>query len=175
MSGARPSAIETLPDRRHLVCIPRLRAFPLKESGMSIEQVLYRAEATTTGGREGKSRSSDGALDVNLSTPKELGGGGGEGTNPEQLFAAGYSACFIGAMKHVASTDGVTLPEGLEITGKVGIGQIPAGFGIEVALDISLPGMDKAEADALVEKAHQVCPYSNATRGNIDVTLNVSV
>ncbi|GED42433.1 organic hydroperoxide resistance protein [Cobetia marina] len=142
---------------------------------MSIEQVLYRAEATTTGGREGKSRSSDGVLDVTLSTPKELGGGGGEGTNPEQLFAAGYSACFIGAMKHVASTDGVTLPEGLEITGKVGIGQIPAGFGIEVALDISLPGMDKAEADALVEKAHQVCPYSNATRGNIDVTLNVSV
>lgn len=142
---------------------------------MSIEQVLYRAEATTTGGRDGSSKTSDGALAVSLSTPKELGGAGGNGTNPEQLFAAGYSACFIGAMKHVASQKKLKLPEETQVVGQVGIGQIPAGFGIEVALHVSLPGMDKADAQELVDTAHQVCPYSNATRGNIDVTLTVDV
>lgn len=142
---------------------------------MSIEKVLYRAEATTTGGRDGSSQTSDGALSVSLSTPKELGGAGGNGTNPEQLFAAGYSACFIGAMKHVASQQQVKLPEATQVVGQVGIGQIPAGFGIEVALNVSLPGMDQAAAQSLVDAAHQVCPYSNATRGNIDVTLNVEV
>jgi len=142
---------------------------------MSIEKVLYRAEATTTGGRDGASQTSDGALSVPLSTPKELGGAGGNGTNPEQLFAAGYSACFIGAMKHIASQQQVKLPEATQVVGQVGIGQIPAGFGIEVALNVSLPGMDQAAAQALVASAHQVCPYSNATRGNIDVTLNVEV
>jgi len=142
---------------------------------MSIEKVLYRAEATTTGGRDGSSLTSDGALSVSLSTPKELGGAGGNGTNPEQLFAAGYSACFIGAMKHIASQQKVKLPEATQVVGQVGIGQIPSGFGIEVALNVSLPGMDQAAAQALVDAAHQVCPYSNATRGNIDVTLNAEV
>jgi lipoyl-dependent peroxiredoxin len=140
---------------------------------MSVEKILYQAKATATGGRDGRAVSSDGILDVKLTTPKELGGAGGAGTNPEQLFAAGYSACFIGAMKFVASQDKITLPADTAITGLVGIGQIPGGFGIEVELQISLPGMDKAAAQALVDKAHLVCPYSNATRGNVDVTLTL--
>jgi len=142
---------------------------------MSIEQVLYRATAQATGGRDGRATSSDKVLDVKLSTPRELGGAGGDGTNPEQLFAAGYSACFLGALKFVASKEKVALPADTNIEGTVGIGAIPTGFGIEVALKISLPGLEKSVADALVEKAHVVCPYSNATRGNIDVTLNVVV
>ena len=140
---------------------------------MSIEQVLYRAQATATGGREGSAVAANGALDVKLTTPKELGGNGGAGTNPEQLFAAGYSACFIGAMKFVGGRDKIALPADLSIEGVVGIGQIPNGFGIEVELKISLPGMDRAAAEALVAAAHVVCPYSNATRGNIDVTLTL--
>jgi Ohr subfamily peroxiredoxin len=140
---------------------------------MALDKVLYTAHATSTGGREGVSKSSDGVLDLRLSTPKELGGAGGPGTNPEQLFAAGYSACFIGAMKVVASKQKLQLPAELAITADVGIGPIPAGFGIQVALNISLPGVDPAAARALVDAAHQVCPYSNATRGNIDVTLNI--
>jgi osmotically inducible protein OsmC len=142
---------------------------------MSIEKVLYRATAQATGGRDGRAISSDKVLDVKLTTPRELGGAGGEGTNPEQLFAAGYSACFLGALKFVASKEKVALPADTNIEGTVGIGAIPTGFGIEVALKISLPGLEKSVADALVEKAHVVCPYSNATRGNIDVTLNVVV
>jgi len=142
---------------------------------MSIENVLYRATAQATGGRDGRAVSSDKVLDVKLTTPRELGGAGGEGTNPEQLFAAGYSACFLGALKFVASKEKVALPADTSIEGTVGIGAIPTGFGIEVALKISLPGLEKSVADALVEKAHVVCPYSNATRGNIDVTLNVVV
>ncbi len=142
---------------------------------MSIEKVLYRATAQATGGRDGRAVSSDKVLDVKLTTPRELGGAGGEGTNPEQLFAAGYSACFLGALKFVASKEKVALPADTNIEGTVGIGAIPTGFGIEVALKISLPGLEKSVADALVEKAHVVCPYSNATRGNIDVTLNVVV
>ena len=140
---------------------------------MSIEKVLYRAEATATGGREGSARSSDGVLDVKLTTPKALGGNGATGTNPEQLFAAGYSACFIGAMKFVAAQQKLALPADTSIHGLVGIGQIEAGFGIEVELKISLPGLERSMAEALVEKAHAVCPYSNATRGNIDVTLTL--
>ncbi|UYO75133.1 organic hydroperoxide resistance protein [Halomonas qinghailakensis] len=140
---------------------------------MSIETVAYRAHAHATGGREGHVKSSDGALDVTLSTPKELGGAGGEGTNPEQLFAAGYSACFLGALKHVASQEKVKLPDDTQIDGSVGIGAIPTGFGIEVELKISLPGLEKDVAQTLVDKAHIVCPYSNATRGNIDVTLTL--
>lgn len=140
---------------------------------MSIEKVLYQAQATATGGRDGRAVSSDKVLDVQLATPKELGGAGGVGTNPEQLFAAGYSACFIGAMKFVASQDKIALPADLSITGLVGIGVIPGGFGIEVELRIALPGMDAGAAEALVNKAHKVCPYSNATRGNIDVTLTL--
>ena len=140
---------------------------------MALEKVLYTAHATSTGGREGKSASSDGALNVTLSTPKELGGAGGPGTNPEQLFAAGYSACFIGAMKAVAGKLKISLPADLSIAAEVGIGPIPAGFGIQATLNISLPGMERAAAEQLVAAAHQVCPYSNATRGNIDVTLNI--
>ena len=140
---------------------------------MSIEKVAYRATASATGGREGTAQSSDGVLNVALTTLKELGGNGAAGTNPEQLFAAGYSACFLGAMKFVAGQSKITLPASTAITGTVGIGQIPGGFGIEVDLAIAVPGMAKADAEALVAKAHLVCPYSNATRGNIDVRLSV--
>ena len=140
---------------------------------MSIENILYRAHANATGGRDGRALSSDKVLDIELSTPRELGGVGGSGSNPEQLFAAGYSACFIGAMKFVAARDKIALPTGVSVAGTVGIGAIPNGFGVEVDLKISLPGMDRAAAEALVEKAHIVCPYSNATRGNVDVRLTV--
>ncbi|MCL1635837.1 organic hydroperoxide resistance protein [Luteimonas sp. SX5] len=140
---------------------------------MSIEKVLYRATVTATGGRDGRARSSDGTLDLQLATPRELGGAGGEGTNPEQLFAAGYSACFIGALKFVAAREKVALPADASIEGSVGIGQIAGGFGIEAELKISLPGLPREQAEALVQQAHLVCPYSNATRGNIDVTLTV--
>jgi osmotically inducible protein OsmC len=139
-----------------------------------IDKVLYRAEATATGGRDGKATSSDGVLDVKLGVPKEMGGAGGAATNPEQLFAAGYSACFLGAMKFVAGQKKISVPADTSVTGKVGIGQIPQGFGIEVDLTVKLPGMDRAQAEALVEAAHQVCPYSNATRGNIEVRLTVA-
>ncbi len=140
---------------------------------MSVENILYTAQATATGGRDGRAVSSDKVLDVKLTTPKELGGAGGVGTNPEQLFAAGYSACFIGAMKFVAAQEKITLPADVAITGLVGIGVIPGGFGIAVELQISLPGMDAGAAESLVNKAHKVCPYSNATRGNVDVTLTL--
>jgi Ohr subfamily peroxiredoxin len=142
---------------------------------MQTIKALYTATATATGGRDGRAVSSDGILDVKLSTPRELGGQGGEATNPEQLFAAGYSACFIGALKFVAGQQKKQLPADSSITGKVGIGQIPGGFGLEVELNISLPGFDRDEAQTLVDAAHQVCPYSNATRGNIQVTLNIAV
>ncbi|MDG0024232.1 organic hydroperoxide resistance protein [Trinickia sp. Y13] len=140
---------------------------------MSIEKVLYRAHARATGGRDGRAVVPDSGLDLRLTTPRELGGAGGDGANPEQLFAAGYSACFIGAMKFVAARDKIALPQDVAIDGSVGIGQLPNGFGIEVELKISLPGMDRAAAQALIEKAHVVCPYSNATRNNIDVTLTL--
>ncbi len=138
---------------------------------MSLEKVAYRAYAEATGGRDGRAVSSDGVLDVALTTPKELGGAGDQGTNPEQLFAAGYSACFIGAMKVVAGQGKLPMPKDTSVEGVVGIGPIAGGFGIEVELRISLPGMDDAQAEELIHKAHQVCPYSNATRDNIDVTL----
>jgi Ohr subfamily peroxiredoxin len=138
-------------------------------------QILYKAEATATGGREGQAKTNDDRLAVKLSTPKELGGAGGDGTNPEQLFAAGYSACFLGAMKFVALHTKKTLPADTNVTAHVGIGPNDrGGFGIEVDLQVALPGMDKAEAQELVNKAHEVCPYSNATRGNIDVRLAVA-
>lgn len=138
---------------------------------MTIEKILYTATATAAGGREGRASSSDQALDAQLSTPRELGGAGGPGTNPEQLFAAGYSACFLGALKFVAGKQKVALPADTRITGKVGIGQIPTGFGIEAELTISAPGIARDVLQELVDQAHVVCPYSNATRGNIDVTL----
>ncbi|MGV2292428.1 organic hydroperoxide resistance protein [Trinickia sp. YCB016] len=140
---------------------------------MSIEQVLYRAHAEVTGGRDGRAVVPDSKLDLHLTTPKELGGKGGDGTNPEQLFAAGYSACFIGAMKFVAARDKIAMPADASINGNVGIGVIPNGFGIEVELKISLPGMARDAAQDLINKAHVVCPYSNATRNNIDVTLTL--
>ena len=141
---------------------------------MKIDKILYTAHATSIGGREGGSKSSDGVLDVKLTTPKELGGNGATGTNPEQLFAAGYSACFLGAMKHVAMMEKITLPADTSIKADVGIGPIPAGFSIQVAMKITVPGMERAAAEKLVATAHGVCPYSNATRGNIDVTLTVA-
>ena len=111
--------------------------------------------------------------ELELTTPKGLGGNGAVGTNPEQLFAAGYSACFIGAMKAVAGKQKIKLPDDTSIDASVAIGPIPQGFGIQVALHVKIPGMDKAAAQKLVEAAHQVCPYSNATRGNIEVALDV--
>lgn len=140
---------------------------------MSIEKVLYRAYAEAYGGRDGRAVSSDGVLDVALTTPKELGGGGGTGTNPEQLFAAGYSACFLGAMKFVAGRDKLAIPAGVSIEGVVGIGVVPNGFAIEVELRISLPGLARDAAQELIQRAHIVCPYSNATRNNIDITLTL--
>jgi Ohr subfamily peroxiredoxin len=140
---------------------------------MALDKVLYTAHATSTGGRTGTARSSDGVLAVTLTTPRELGGAGGAGTNPEQLFAAGYSACFIGAMKAVAAGQKIKLPDDVSITADVGIGPITGGFGIQVAMAITVPGMERAATEALVAAAHEVCPYSNATRGNIDVTLTV--
>jgi Ohr subfamily peroxiredoxin len=140
---------------------------------MALDKVLYTARATSTGGRTGTSQTDDGSLKLTLSTPKELGGAGGPGNNPEQLFACGYSACFVGAMKAVAARQKIALPSEVSITAEVGIGPIPAGFGLQVAMQVSVPGMDKAAAEALVAAAHQVCPYSNATRGNIDVSFTV--
>lgn len=138
-----------------------------------IEKVVYQAHATSTGGRDGTTRSSDGLLDLKLAVPKEMGGAGG-GVNPEQLFAAGYSACFLGAMKFVAGQQKLALPADLAIDATVGIGGIPAGFGIEVQMTVTAPGMERAALQALVDKAHQVCPYSNATRGNIEVAFTLA-
>ncbi|OLS62137.1 organic hydroperoxide resistance protein [Pseudomonas putida] len=138
-------------------------------------KALYTAHVTSTGGRDGRAVSNDGILDVKLATPKELGGAGGAATNPEQLFAAGYSACFIGALKFVAGQSKRQLPAQTAITAEVGIGQIEGGFGLDIDLRISLPGLEQADAQALVDAAHKVCPYSNATRGNVDVRLHVSV
>lgn len=137
--------------------------------------VLYTATATATGGRDGRAVSSDNLLDVKLATPKELGGAGGNATNPEQLFAAGYSACFIGALKFVGGQQKRSVPADTSITAKVGIGQIPEGFGLDIDLHIHLPGLEQADAEALAQAAHKVCPYSNATRGNVDVRLHVTV
>ena len=136
-------------------------------------QILYTGKASATGGRDGRAVSSDNVLDIQLSTPRELGGAGGPGTNPEQLFAAGYSACFLGALKLVAGRQKIALPADTKISGNVGIGPAPVGFALAVELQISVPGLAKDKVQELVAAAHQVCPYSNATRGNIDVTLTV--
>lgn len=141
---------------------------------MSLAKVLYTATATATGGRSGQAVSSDGALTVQLSTPRELGGAGGSGTNPEQLFAAGYSACFLGALQFVAMRSKQALPADTRITGEVGIGPVPTGFALLVQLTIRVPGMERAVVEALVQQAHIVCPYSNATRGNVDVALVIA-
>lgn len=138
-------------------------------------KVLYTTQATATGGRDGKAATKDGSFSVTLATPKELGGGGGPGNNPEQLFAAGYSACFLGALKFVAGKEKVAVPADTTVTATVGIGPRDdgTGFGLDVALAIALPGIDKAKAEDLVQKAHIVCPYSEATRKNLDVRLSV--
>ncbi len=141
---------------------------------MKLEKTLYQAHATSTGGRDGRAVSSDGAIDLKLTVPREMGGAGAAGTNPEQLFAAGYSACFIGAMRFVAGKQKITLPADTSIAATVGIGPIPAGFGIEVDMQVTVPGMDRASVQALVDAAHQVCPYSNATRGNIEVRFTIA-
>ncbi len=135
--------------------------------------VLYTATAHATGdGRNGHAVSDDGILDLDLRIPKEMGGQGGA-TNPEQLFAAGYAACFHSALKVVAGRDKLDV-SGTEVSASVGIGMLPnGGFGLQVALDVHAPALDQAAAEALVAKAHEVCPYSNATRGNIEVTLTV--
>lgn len=139
-------------------------------------RILYTTQATSTGGREGKSSTADGTLAVTLSTPRELGGAGGPGTNPEQLFAAGYSACFLGALKFVAGKAGVRISAEADVTARIGIGprDDQQGFGIEAELLIRVPGLERAMIEQLVAQAHIVCPYSHATRGNIPVTLQVA-
>ena len=143
---------------------------------MAIDKALYTAHATSTGGRTGTTESSDGGIKLALVTPKELGGLGGVGANPEALFAAGYSACFIGAMKAVAAREKIALPADVSIKADVSIGPMTGkegAFGVAVVMAVTVPGMDKAAAEKLVATAHEVCPYSNATRGNINVALSV--
>ena len=138
----------------------------------SLDKVLYTAEAHITGGRDGAGKSSDGALDVKLSAP----GSGKPGTNPEQLFAVGYAACFIGAMKAVGPKVGVKVPEDVTVDASVSLGPTNGGaaYGIAVKLAVTLPGLDDDAKKKLVDAAHQVCPYSNATRGNIPVDLSIA-
>jgi lipoyl-dependent peroxiredoxin len=137
-------------------------------------KILYTAEATASGdGRNGHTRSSDGKVDFDLAVPTEMGGPGGSGTNPEELFAAGYAACFHGALRLVARRENANV-DGSEVTARVGIGATgTGGFGLAVELDVHLPNVDAETAQSLTAKAHEVCPYSNATRNNIDVTLSV--
>lgn len=137
----------------------------------SIDKVLYTGKTHTTGGREGESRSSDGHLDIKLSSP----GSAGTGTNPEQLFAAGWSACFIGAIGIAAAKKKITLPEGTAVDAEVDLGAVKADYFLQARLNVSLPGLDKETARALIESAHQTCPYSKATRGNIGVTIHVII
>ena len=136
----------------------------------SLEKVLYTARPHTTGGRDGAARSDDGRLDIQLSAP----GSSGQGTNPEQLFAAGYSACFIGALRAVSAQQKLPLPDDVAVDAEVDLGTLPGAYGIAVRMTIHLPGMQQQQAEQLVAAAHQVCPYSNATRGNIDVTLTLA-
>lgn len=138
-------------------------------------KTLYTTEATATGGRTGSAKTADGAFAVALTTPKELGGPGGEGNNPEQLFAAGYSACFLGAVKFVAGQKKVTIADDSTVTATVGIGPRDdgEGFGLDVALAVSLPGLERDVARAVVDQAHIVCPYSHATRNSLDVRVTL--
>ncbi len=139
------------------------------------EKILYTAEARVWGGRDGKGETSDGRLSVDLSIPKELGGPGAAGTNPEQLFALGYAACFLSATKLVARLTKVALPDDASITAIVGTGRAGEAYALETELRVSLPGMDRAQAEEVVKGAHERCPYSNATRGNMPVKLTVEV
>jgi osmotically inducible protein OsmC len=135
----------------------------------TIEKVLYTAKTHATGGRDGAARSSDGRLDIKLSSP----GTAGAGTNPEQLFAAGWSACFIGAMGVAAAQQKVTLPADRAIDAEVDLGSHDGGYVLRARLNVSLPGLDREVARSIVDAAHQICPYSKATRGNIDVVINL--
>ncbi|BCI71956.1 peroxiredoxin, Ohr subfamily protein [Sphingomonas sp. S17] len=138
-------------------------------------KAIYKTKATATGGRDGATRSEDGSVDVKLVVPKEMGGPGGEGANPEKLFAAGYSACFLGAMKAVSGKEGVRVPPDATVTAEIGFGpRDEGGYGITADLTVNLPGVDRADAERLMRAAHEVCPYSNATRGNVDVGLTVA-
>ncbi len=141
---------------------------------MTPEKILYEAEATATGGRDGRAESSDGNLAVALTVPKGLGGPGGAGTNPEQLFAAGYAACFLGALKLVARQGKIALPAETTITARVGIGPVAVGYALAVELRAHVPGMNRESVDELLAAAHERCPYSNATRGNVDVRLTAA-
>ncbi|MDR7127314.1 organic hydroperoxide resistance protein [Pseudotabrizicola sp. 4114] len=141
---------------------------------MTPEKILYTAEMTTTAGRDGKSNRPDGSFPLTLTVPKGLGGPGGDGTNPEELFAAGYSACFIGALKVVGRQAKVKIPDDVQVTARIGVGQIEGGYALTAELVVALPDLDRDTAIKLVEEAHAVCPYSNATRGNIDVKLTVA-
>ncbi|MBY5972129.1 organic hydroperoxide resistance protein [Ferrimonas balearica] len=133
---------------------------------------LYTTSATATGGREGRAETADGALSVALVTPKELGGAGGDGTNPEQMFAAGYAACFLSALKAVARGQKIKVPDTATAKAEVSIGKrADDGFALQVAITVDLPGLEADTADQLISAAHEVCPYSHATRGNIDVTV----
>lgn len=137
--------------------------------------VIYKTRATATGGRDGAARSEDGSVDVKLVVPKEMGGPGGDGANPEKLFAAGYSACFLGAMKAVSGKEGVRVPQDATVTAEVGFGpREEGGFGITVNLLVDLPGVERADGERLMHAAHQVCPYSNATRNNVNVGLTLA-
>ncbi len=137
-------------------------------------QILYSTRVTATSGRDGGVKSADGILDLALAMPKELGGNGAAKTNPEQLFAAGYAACFLSALKFVAMQSKQQIPADATVTADIGIGPSAVGFGLQAALTIQLPGVAADIAQALVDQAHQVCPYSNATRGNIDVQLTIA-
>lgn len=141
---------------------------------MTPEKILYQTSVTATGGRDGTVRSDDGRLSHALSVPKELGGPGGEGTNPEQLFAAGYAACFTGAVKLVARQGRIKLPDDMTVTAHVGMGPVDPGYALTVELVVAIPGIDRAQAEEIVAGAHKRCPYSHATRGNIDVKLTIA-
>ena len=140
---------------------------------MTLERVLYTGKAHTTGGREGASRTSDGRLDIKLSVPTEMGGKGEPGTNPEQLFAAGWSACFMGAMGVAAAKMKTRVPADAAIDAEVDLRGAAGEYSLQARLNVSLPGMEREIAQALVNAAHQTCPYSKATRGNIDVSINL--
>ncbi len=138
-------------------------------------QALYTAQASATGGRIGRAVSSDNSFDLELSTPKQLGGPGGSGTNPEQLFAAGYAACFLSALKLVARMQKIAVGDDASVTADVGIGSNgQGGYALSAKLVVSLPGVAAEQAQAMVNKAHEVCPYSNATRGNMPVELSLA-
>ena len=141
---------------------------------MKPEKIVYQTEATATGGRDGRAATKDGRLAVSLSIPKEFGGPGGDGTNPEQLFAAGWSACFLSAVKLAGRLNKVAIPDDATVTAKIGVGPVGVGYMFAAELQVVLPGIDRATAEKLVAGAHERCPFSRATQGNIDVVLTVA-